>query len=136
MALRPTLAPGHYLVQDLSAGHSFLTTDELFKTDPMKPYDPIVVLPPGSLASTVCAIIFQYLYPMDNISHRLIVALRGRRQAEERQVVQRYAVRGRRVPGSDDAKELRLEPRRHRSGRRRPPVKSHCHVDYQLFICK
>ena len=51
--LKPTLAPGRYLVQDMSASRSFITTDEAFSTDPSKQYEPVVVLPPGVLASVV-----------------------------------------------------------------------------------
>ncbi|KAI0088742.1 hypothetical protein BDY19DRAFT_142086 [Irpex rosettiformis] len=51
MSFKPTLLPGRYLVQDLSATRSFITTDETFNTDKSKRYEPVVVLPPGVLAS-------------------------------------------------------------------------------------
>ena len=63
--LKPTLAPGRYLVQDMSASRSFITTDEAFSTDPSKQYEPVVVLPPGVLASVVS---FYYSAPTSNAS--------------------------------------------------------------------
>ncbi|KAI0088743.1 hypothetical protein BDY19DRAFT_142281 [Irpex rosettiformis] len=52
MSFKPTLAPGRYLIQDMSTTRSFVTTDETFNTDKSKRYEPVVVLPPGVLAST------------------------------------------------------------------------------------
>ncbi|KAI0682437.1 hypothetical protein BC835DRAFT_1424438 [Cytidiella melzeri] len=50
---KPTLTSGRYLLQDLSMTRSFITTDESFLTDTTAKYEPVVVLPPGVLSSTI-----------------------------------------------------------------------------------